>query len=333
MNMKNNPKVSIVIPVYNGSDYLKEAIDSALAQTYKNIEVIVVNDGSNDGGKTEAIAKSFKKKIRYCNKINGGVASALNAGIRLMKGAYFSWLSHDDAYYPHKIERQIHFLKDIDCDAILYGDIEYIDTHSNFIRAHTFPHTDSGKFLSYLMIDGVHGCTVLVPKKCFTHVGMFNENLITTQDVDLWFRLGEKYRFIHIPEILIKSRIHTGQGSATMSRICLKEQNELYMGMMDRLDINTVNQITDGKPGMFYRMAAKKFLQRGLFFAAEKAFFIAIDLSKIRISPTFGKIIFRLIECIFIIFKRANMFVKNKYEWSKVIIRKYYLINRIIAIF
>ncbi|MEG2610188.1 MAG: glycosyltransferase family A protein, partial [Bacilli bacterium] len=76
--MKKNCKVSIVIPVFNGANYLKEAIDSALAQTYKNIEIIVVNDGSNDEGRTKDIAISYGNKIRYYEKENGGTSSALN---------------------------------------------------------------------------------------------------------------------------------------------------------------------------------------------------------------------------------------------------------------
>ena len=75
------PLISIVIPVYNGSNFLREAIDSALAQTYKNIEIIVVNDGSADDGETERIALSYGDKIRYFKKENGGVSSALNYGI------------------------------------------------------------------------------------------------------------------------------------------------------------------------------------------------------------------------------------------------------------
>ena len=100
----NFPLVSIIIPVYNGSNYVKEAIDSALAQTYKNIEVIVVNDGSTDN--TEKIVKSYGDKIRYFYKENGGVASALNLAIENSKGEYISWLSHDDVYYPNKIQEQ-----------------------------------------------------------------------------------------------------------------------------------------------------------------------------------------------------------------------------------
>ena len=92
----NNPKVSIVIPVYNGEDYLAYAIDSALSQTYENKEIVVINDGSTDN--TDEICKSYGDKIRYFVKKNGGVASALNLAIEKMDGEYFSWLSHDDAY-------------------------------------------------------------------------------------------------------------------------------------------------------------------------------------------------------------------------------------------
>ena len=97
------PLVSIVIPVYNGADYMREAIDSALSQTYPHIEVLVVNDGSTDSGATAAVARSYGDKIRYFEKKNGGVSSALNYGIRNMQGSYFSWLSHDDVYEKTKL--------------------------------------------------------------------------------------------------------------------------------------------------------------------------------------------------------------------------------------
>ena len=102
-----NPKVSIIIPVYNGSNFLSEAINSALSQTYQNIEIIVINDGSCDNGATEKIALSYGDKIKYISKENGGVSSALNTGIKAASGEWISWLSHDDIYSPDKIEEQI----------------------------------------------------------------------------------------------------------------------------------------------------------------------------------------------------------------------------------
>src|ERR1700722_19485155 len=118
----NKPLVSIIIPVFNGTDYLNQAIGSALAQTYQNIEVIVVNDGSTDQGATEKIALSYGNKIFYHEKENGGVATALNFGIAKMKGEYFSWLSHDDLYTPDKIENQILEMLQCDDKTILYSD-------------------------------------------------------------------------------------------------------------------------------------------------------------------------------------------------------------------
>ena len=110
---KYEPKVSIVIPAYNAANYLAQAIDSALSQTYNNVEIVVVNDGSKDDGETERIAKMYGDRIVYISKENGGSSSALNCGIRAMSGEWFSWLSHDDLYYPNKIEDQITLINDL----------------------------------------------------------------------------------------------------------------------------------------------------------------------------------------------------------------------------
>ena len=107
------PLVSIIIPVYNGANYLGQAIDSALNQTYKNIEIIVVDDGSNDNGSTKAIANAYGERIHYYYKENGGTGAAINYGISLMHGEYVSWLSHDDLYKPDKIEKQVAFAEKI----------------------------------------------------------------------------------------------------------------------------------------------------------------------------------------------------------------------------
>ena len=226
-----NPLVSIVIPVYNGSNYMREAIDSALAQTYMNIEVIVVNDGSNDGGKTEEIAKSYGDKIRYFYKENGGVASALNVGIREMTGEYFSWLSHDDLYLPEKIEKQISFLSDSRLqDTVVYSNFMFIDESSSERELFYVPSRYAEN--SYLAIFGtfVHGCSTLVPKRCFDKVGFFNEKLLTTQDNEMWTRIAnEGFDFVHMPEVLIKSRRHSKQGQQMFQEINIKETEEFFI--------------------------------------------------------------------------------------------------------
>ena len=214
------PLVSIVIPVYNGSNYMREAIDSALAQTYKNIEIIVVNDGSSDGGKTEQIAKEYGDKIRYIYKENGGVSTALNTGIRNMNGEYFSWLSHDDVYMPDKIEKQVEALSKVEDKATLVCcDYVHIDKESKLIG--NMPRVDSKdiKMLSweYMLLNlfkkgPVNGCSLLIKKTIFEEVGLFDESLRFYQDGFMWYKIFlAKYAVLSIPDICVKGRIHDKQ--------------------------------------------------------------------------------------------------------------------------
>ena len=268
-----NPLVSIITPVYNGANYLREAIESALSQTYKNIEVIVVNDGSNDGGKTEKIAKSYGDKIRYFYKTNGGVASAFNLGIRKMKGEYFSWLSHDDVYYPNKIYIQINFLRNKRRrDIILYSDWDHIDAESKFVDTVKIHHIDSFKYrLALITCCPANGNTILIPKTCFDNVGLFNENLKTSQDYEMWFRLAEKYEFIHIPKVLVKSRIHSEQGMWKIKSF-EAENNELHIYFLNKLSVEEL-LIMSGKKNIssIYTKISFALVRKKLYNASEYA--------------------------------------------------------------
>lgn len=228
----SNPKVSIVIPVYNGSNYVKQAIDSSLSQTYKNIEVIVVNDGSNDDNATENIALSYGDKIRYFFKENGGVSTALNYGIKKMSGEYLSWLSHDDMYSPDKIERQIDYLRKFNLErTILYSDFKILEVATGKTCLNVTPAADSMCETLYLLFGGaIHGCTLLLPKSCFDEVGYFDDKLRTVQDYDIWFKLLKVgYEFKHIDGPLVISRHHEAQGTVAMADIHQQEVEQLYI--------------------------------------------------------------------------------------------------------
>lgn len=211
-----NPKISIIIPVYNGENYLKEAIDSALAQTYDNYEIIVINDGSVDH--TEEIALSYGKKLRYLKKENGGVASALNLGIKKMDGEYFSWLSHDDVYYPEKLQVQIeHLRKAGNMTLPVYGnwDIFYMEDKNIEKRPVDFRYHEKQMCNGVVpVVYGlVNGCNMLIHRCHFDRVGLFNEALLTAQDYDMWFRIFRDRTLLYINEPLIKYRVHKTQGS------------------------------------------------------------------------------------------------------------------------
>lgn len=218
------PDVSIVIPVFNGANYLAEAIDGALSQTYKNFEVIVVDDGSTDGGATQRIAESYGSSIRYIRQENGGCGAALNTGIRAMKGEYFSWLSHDDVYLPNKLARQIEILGSVaNKNTIVYGNYELMDAKSRRFHRSQFEAVGSAEQLSmplFALTNGlIHGCTLLIAKTLFAQHGLFNPSLKTTQDYDLWFRLLRHNPLHFEPQALVLSRVHEEQGSKRLPQM------------------------------------------------------------------------------------------------------------------
>lgn len=265
-------KVSIVIPVFNGSNYLREAIDSALAQTYPNIEIVVVNDGSSDNGETERIALSYSDKIRYFSKKNGGVASALNLAIEKMSGDYFSWLSHDDLYCPEKVETQMCALAGMaNPRAIAYGDHAVFYDNAADAEEVRLPPVPPNQFRYFITVNNIlHGCTLLIPRAAFDECGRFNEALRTTQDYDLWFRMAEKYQFIHIPGVLVKARCHGDQSSTRMKSSALKESNELLSDFVRKLSESELVAATHSRrtPSLAYASIAASFRMRGFSDAA-----------------------------------------------------------------
>lgn len=231
-----NPLISIIIPVYNGENYMREAIDSALAQTYSNFEVLVINDGSNDNGKTEEIALSYGDKIRYFKKENGGVSSALNKGIAEMKGEYFSWLSHDDVYTPDKLQKSVDVLEGyIDKNVLVYCASMHIDKNSQPLGNQNNATASETKLISWeealreiFKLGAYGGCNFLIPKKAFDICGGFDEDLRFIQDVIMWNKMFfNKFSILKTPDICVMSRIHGNQLTQTGQSLLKQEMEKV----------------------------------------------------------------------------------------------------------
>ena len=255
----DNPLVSIIIPVYNGANYLAEAIDSALNQTYSNCEIIVINDGSCDNGETEILAKSYGDDIFYYDKPNGGVASALNYGIRQMKGEYFSWLSHDDYYAPNKIKKEINVVMESgDRTALVQAEYEFYHMNSG-----TFTKTDFHKYYSMDQLTNsvfsvlqlqIHACSALIHKSHFDRVGMFDESLKSVQDIDMWFRIFRNQKSLFIPEVLHFVREHDEAGSNTIG--CYHEETgKTYLKLVNTMSYEEMKDIFGDANSFLCRMA------------------------------------------------------------------------------
>jgi glycosyltransferase involved in cell wall biosynthesis len=225
-------KVSIVIPVYNGANYLREAIDSALAQTYSDLEVLVINDGSRDDGATERIALSYGDRIRYIAKPNGGVSTALNLGIREMRGDWFCWLSHDDRYLPAKTSAQVAFARQHPEARVIGCNFELIDEEGRVYDTvrEKLEVVRTGREL----LDGwTYGCALMIHRDVFARTGPFDEANRTTQDLDMWLRMIEHAPLWWMPDVLCQRREHPSMGSQTEVRYT-RDKDELFLRLVSR---------------------------------------------------------------------------------------------------
>lgn len=215
------PKVSVVIPTYNCKDYVQEAINSVLAQTYRDFELIVVDDGSTDG--TGEVLKQFHSQIRYVYQKNQGSSAAQNRGIRMASGQLVAFLDHDDLWLPHKLERQVAYLDAHPDVALVCSSVLTIDADGSCLSRETEErfHLSEGQlpFETIFFRCPVLTSTVLTKREALIQAGLFDVTLRYGDDYDMWVRLALQSPIAFIPEPLAYYRVHGGNTSAlVMSR-------------------------------------------------------------------------------------------------------------------
>jgi len=220
-SITTKPKVSVCIPTYNRKDYLKETIDSILAQTYKNYEIVIVDDGSTDG--TEEMIKNLDYPVTYHWQHNSGDAAARNKLLELAKGDYISFIDSDDLLMPDAIEKMIHAIQAETEDVIVYGSYFRIDQNGN-VYGKCKRKLYSGNITRYLFETiFVHACGSMFPKKILKDPVVFDTSLKVCSDYDLWLCLSLDYRFIALDYPTFKRRRHFNNLSESSFENCLTE--------------------------------------------------------------------------------------------------------------
>lgn len=203
--------VSVIIPTYNRARFLVQAVDSVLRQTYRNFEIIVVDDGSTDNTK-EVVSQYASEPLKYVFQKNNGPSAARNTGIKLARGEYIAFLDSDDLWDPCKLEVQLSAFCDDPALGILFTNARYIDEigvinresmsdkgyvfGGDFIREvaeYRFPHASD---------------TVLLRKSVLNSREFFDESLRLAEDIDLWVRIALKHKVGYIDQPLVSVRIH-----------------------------------------------------------------------------------------------------------------------------
>jgi len=204
-NKTSAPLVSVVIPTYNRAHVVRRAIDSVLAQTFADFEIIVVDDGSTD--RTDELVQGIPDwRIRYIrNSRNLGLAATRNAGIRQARGQYIALLDSDDEWLPEKLDRQLSVMRQAAEPVGL--------TYTGYDRIYngkcigTFVPSHHGPVLRALLHKNVlMGCssTALISRTCLVDIGLFDERLRSSEDYDLWLRIAKRWRIEPLPVVLAR---------------------------------------------------------------------------------------------------------------------------------
>lgn len=220
---RKSPTVSVIIPAYNASKYIGEAINSVLGQTFTSHEVIVINDGSPDTDELERVLRPHFDNIEYIRQENRGAAAARNAGLRSAKGEFVAFLDADDTWFPNFLMEQIEFLtgSNVDlvfCDALLFGESPLEGRSFMEIQ----PSRGEVTSESLLAVNvTILTSAVLARKEPIVQVGLFYEEMKRGHDFDLWLRLAKAgARFAYQPKILARHRIvESGLSGDTISQL------------------------------------------------------------------------------------------------------------------
>ncbi len=208
------PKVSVVIPAYNGAKFLAEAIESVLAQTYRDFEIIIVDDGSTDN--TRQVVDIFKDScIKYIYQKNQGVSAARNRGIGLAGGEYIALLDADDIRLERSLEKQVAVLDENPGVGLVYGQLSMMDEGGKVYRTKgsSFMNrsgiVDKKEQIKELLFScNIMPSAVLMRRSCFNEAGGFHGGLSIAEDRHLFLRLAKRYQVAYIAEPIVKYRLH-----------------------------------------------------------------------------------------------------------------------------
>ncbi len=250
----NPPTVSVVMCVYNGERYLAEAIESILAQTMRDFEFVIVDDGSTDGtGEVLRRYASADDRVCVVTRPHEGVAAALNFGSGLARGKYIARMDADDVAFPDRLAKQVAFLERSPEVAVVGGALEVVDDQGRATHVKVNPQEDAEIKERLLHEDCIAHPSVMLRTEVFRAAGGYRTTFAHAEDYDLWLRLAETCRFANLPDVLIRYRVHPESVSvrsrrdqivyalgAQLSARLRRETGDDPVGSVDRITDSTL---------------------------------------------------------------------------------------------
>ncbi len=232
----NRAVVSIVIPVHNGEKYIKESIDSCLAQTYSNIEILVVDDKSTDS--TLEILKGYGEKITVLPvEKQNGLGNVINIGIRASKGKYIARMDADDIMYPDRIEKQVEYLENNPSCVAVGGQIDIINENSDITGHREYAQNDKDLKKNRFLFQPFAHPAVTLRKSTLEEIGLYPEDMWKVEDVKLFLILSTKGEFANLPDTVLKYRMTFQTESQSKMVEHFKLTNDMRNWAIQNLDI------------------------------------------------------------------------------------------------
>jgi len=274
------PLVSIVTPTFNQAEYIVETIESVLAQTYPNIEYIVLDDGSTDN--TQEVLSRFNGRIRHEQHSNVGQAETLNRGWAMSSGSLLGYLSSDDLLKPHAVTNLVQTLLDHPFATVVYCDFDLIDSTGSIIRQVRTENFSINRLKRDLVCQPGPGA--LFSREVFDQAGGWNDALRQVPDFEFWLRASRFGPFIRAPEILASYRIHEGSASF---RPTTEERSMEIVGVMTKYWGGLESPEAKKSIATARLIAAKSHLQSGRLVASLRQWSSAVSLSpSVLLSPS-----------------------------------------------
>ncbi len=233
---ENTSLVSIVIPIHNGEKYVKESIDSCLNQTYKHLEIIVVNDASTDN--TLEILKEYKDKIKVISvEKQNGLGNVINIGIKESKGKYIARMDADDIMYPTRIEKQVKYLENNPNCVAVGGQIDIINAVSEITDHRGYAIDDKEIKRNMFLFQPFAHPAVTLKKSSVENVGLYPENIWKVEDVKFFFLLSKEGEFHNIEDTVLKYRMTFDTQSQSKMLEHFKKTDEIRKWAIKELGI------------------------------------------------------------------------------------------------
>lgn len=223
-----NPKISVVMPVYNSERYIKTSIESILTQTFKNFEFIIIDDGSNDDSfkVIDSYRQKDKRIILMRNNQNIGTSKTLNRGLFIAQGKYIIRMDADDWSYPNRFQKQFDFMEKSPETGVSGGTIEICDKNLNIKNKRRYPLSDIGaRKIIFQYSPFAHPATIW-NAKLMKKIHGYNPNIPLSQDYELYFRIGKISKFANIKDTILKLRTHDDSSSIIKGKF--QEQYAIY---------------------------------------------------------------------------------------------------------